>query len=88
MKCDEIEKKIIEIMNQVGMCVDDSIDFEHEDLVVNEYFHDSFQFISFIMDLEEYFGIALPDSYVGLEHFTSLKALACSIQDLLEEKID
>lgn len=78
-----IEKKIIEVMNQVGIFVDVGIDSNNDDINLRDYIFNSFQFISFVLELENCFNIALPDQYLQIDNFSSLKSLALNIEELI-----
>lgn len=71
-----IESKLAEIAEANGILVDD---FE---LNLIEYIPDSITFIAFIVAIEEEFDIELPDDFLLIERFGSLKELAMVINDL------
>lgn len=79
----EIEKKIVELLEEVGISIDNELDLEKEDIDLRECFVDSFSFISFVVELENTFDIAIPEEYTTMDHFSSLRALVIVIQDLL-----
>ena len=62
----DIKCKIIEALNNVGILVGVE-DFDMIDL--REYDMDSIMFVSFVVDLEEIFGISIPDEYLSLVCF-------------------
>lgn len=78
-----IEKEIIEVMNQVGIFVDVEIDSDNDDINIRDYIYNSVQFISFVLELENYFNIVLPDQYLDIDKFSSLKSLALNIEELI-----
>ena len=71
-----IESKLAEIAEANGILVDD---FE---LNLIEFIPDSITFIAFIVAIEEEFDIELPDDFLLIERFGSLKELAMVINDL------
>lgn len=84
MTIKEIADKILMIMEQSGMIIDTKVDIEKEDLDLRESIQESLQFAAFIMELESSFNISLPDEFMMFDNFSSLRAVANSISELLE----
>ena len=81
-----VENSIIEVMNQVGMFIDLNTDSDNDDVDLREFIQNSVQFISFVLELENVFNIVLPNQYLLIDNFSSLKAIALNIEELLLNK--
>ena len=68
----EFANKIIEILNEEGIY----IEYKGEDLDLREYIIDSLQYISFIVDIENLFGIEIPDEYLIYDSIASLHSFS------------
>ncbi len=77
---DEIKKKVIEIMEEVGVFIDGEVS-ENE---LNSYFDDSIHFMSFVVQLESEFQIEFPNEFLVFDSFNSLDNIAEMISQLLE----
>ncbi|MFR4135956.1 MAG: acyl carrier protein [Lachnospiraceae bacterium] len=75
------EKEIMEGINSVlheEMIFVDSID-EQTDL--REYIIDSIQFVNFIVDLENYFGIQIDDGYLNYDLLQSIGIIVNAVKN-------
>ena len=77
---DEIELKIIEALNNVGILFDAT---EFETLSFEEVIPDSLSFISFIVELEQIFNIEIPDEFLMPERISSFASIRDMIKGLL-----
>ena len=77
---DEIELKIIEALNNVGILFDAT---ELETLSFEEVIPDSLSFISFIVELEQIFNIEIPDEFLMPERISSFVSIRDMIKGLL-----
>lgn len=75
-----IESELVEIAEENGILIDD---FE---ISIMEYIPDSITFISFIVAIEEKFDIEMPDDFLLIEKFGSIKELATVINDIRTSK--
>lgn len=73
-------EKVIECLSNVGILIDD----QQEDVNVNEYDIDSITFISFIVEIENEFGIVIPDGYLYAEILQSLNGFVSFLDQLIE----
>ena len=80
MKTEEIRLKIEEALNNVGVFLSPE---ELEGNNIGDLISDSLTYISFIIELEDIFGIELPDEFLSPDKITSLDSLALSIQELM-----
>lgn len=75
------EKEIMEGINSVlheEMIFVDSVD-EQTDL--REYIFDSIQFVNFIVDLENYFGIQIDDGYLNYDLLQSIGIIVNAVKN-------
>ena len=75
------EKEIMEGINSVlheEMIFVDSVD-EQTDL--REYIIDSIQFVNFIVDLENYFGIQIDDGYLNYDLLQSIGIIVNAVKN-------
>lgn len=78
----EVKSAIIDELNNLGIIID-NLD-EDVDLLSLEI--DSITFITFVVALEERFGIQFPDEYLAMEVLNSLNGLANLVNTLLSNK--
>ena len=64
---------VLNILNEIGIAIDD--ENINSDFDLAEYFIDSIQFITFIVELEKELGFALPDDFLSLDKYRSFNAL-------------
>lgn len=69
-----IQNGIIECMKNIGIFVDEAGDFK-----IQEYIDDSITFLTFIIELEQKFGIEIPDSYLTMNELNTLS----DVRDLI-----
>lgn len=84
MENKEICDQVIEILNSIGITT--NVTDMETDIDINELISDSIQWISFIISLEDKFGIEWPDDFIMINNFISLKTIICFISDMLNEK--
>ena len=75
-----IESELVEIAEENGILIDD---FE---MSIMGYIPDSITFITFIVAIEEKFDIEMPDDFLLIEKFGSIKELATVINDIRTSK--
>lgn len=76
----EIEKRIIEAFNNIGILID--ID-EVNDISIEEILEDSLMFISFIVELEQIFSIEIPDNFLQPEKISSFESVKNMILEIM-----
>lgn len=70
---------VLHILNDLGILVDDlDCDFD-----LSEYFVDSIIFISFIVALEEYIQVELPEEFLLFESYCSFYAVCDALEILM-----
>lgn len=74
-----IEQRIIDALQRVGVFIENN----NNDVDLREYFANSLQFISAVLELETEFNIEFPDEYILIDKFASLKGLASEIEEFL-----
>lgn len=74
--------KIVECLEEVGVFCDTNCD----DIDLREYDIDSISFMSFVINLENEFGIIIPDYMVNYESFCSVAAVAKYIDETISFK--
>ncbi len=80
-----MRKKILYALEKIGIAIDDNE--KNSDFDLSEFFLDSIQFISFIVEMEEVIGIQLPDDFLLLEKYCSFNALCDVLSDITEKEI-
>lgn len=80
IKCCSTEK-LIEILNNLGIS-DEICDLT----LLTECLSDSIMFISFIVELEEYFSIEIPDEYLLFSEMECFNDVNNVVNMLLEDK--
>lgn len=75
------KKGIIICLNNIGVIVDN---LNLEDRVENHLI-DSISYISFIVELEQYFDIEIPDEYLGSQSIQSFRDVEEIIKIAVEE---
>lgn len=68
-----MREEVLHILDELGILIDEQEKDSDFDLM--EYFLESIQFISFIVEVEEYLGTELPDEYLLPERYRSFNAL-------------
>ncbi len=81
MSREEIKKGIITCFQNVGIMI--PLDDISDDLEIQEYIEDSIMFITMIIELENHFGIEIPDEYLLPEMLSNLGSLT----DIVEKKL-
>ena len=74
----ELDNKegIIVCLNNIGVIVDD-LDLEEK---VEDHLTDSVSYVSFIVELEQYFDIEIPDEYLGSQSIQSFRDIEAIIK--------
>lgn len=70
---------ILETLEEVGVFIDDY----EKDFSLEEYIEDSFQFISFIANLEEKLDIVFPLELINFEILKSFNGFCNSVKELI-----
>lgn len=76
----EIKKGIIEALENIGVFCD----CEDDDIQLQEVILDSIMCITFIIELENIFGIEIPDKYLNRDQLSDYKAIENLIYSLLQ----
>ena len=84
MSTNEIMNELIDVMKSTGMYIDLKIELDAKDTDIDmrEYIKDSFQYISFVVEVEEKFEVSLPEQLVVFENLSSLRSFANVIKEL------
>ena len=80
----EIKKQILSILSEMGNCID--LDSEQDDVNLELYIVDSLQFISFILEIEGFFEIEIPDEFINMNSLNSLNSFSELIELCVSEK--
>lgn len=80
---DNIKEEVVKILENNGVVVQMEND---GDAILDIADIDSITFISFIVDIENTFGIAIPDELLSLMIIQSLNGFVCVLSELLIEK--
>jgi acyl carrier protein len=80
-----MREAILKILNDMGIQIESREN--NDDFDLSELFLDSIQFISFIVDVEDYLQTSLPEEYLLIEKFRSFNAL-CDAWEYYVSKID
>ena len=78
MEFDKVKTTIIKLLENNGIIIESG----EEDLDLRNYSIDSIMFISFIIDVENEFAIAIPDEYLTIELLQSIDGLTNLIIEL------
>ena len=73
----ELKEKIYECLSNVG------IEMDYDDNNLNQYLQDSLVFISFVIELEEYFGVEIDETFFTEETFKTIDSLQNVVLNLL-----
>ena len=82
MEFDKIRKAILKLLENNGVVIES----DEGDLDLRNYSIDSILFISFIVDLENEFSIAIPDEYLTIELLQSIDGLTNLIIELINSR--
>lgn len=74
-----VKKKLHEVMDEVGIWMED----DETELKMSEIISDSFQYISFIVAVEQAFGVELPEEMLIIDELKSFNNFAECISQLL-----
>lgn len=74
-----LKEKIVQAINSVGLMYTRE---ELENETLGDLIPDSITYISFIVELEQIFGIEIPDEYLQPEKISSLDAVVDIIESL------
>ena len=77
----EIRDKIYELLDEVGAV---EIDGDGNKVLISDM--DSIQLISLVVEIEECFGIEIPDEYLVTEFFESVEHVIDIVQQLMNEE--
>lgn len=76
-----MKELIIETLEETGVFVPE----KYEDLSLEEYIEDSFQFITFISNLEERLDIEFPVELINFEVLSSFNGFCNSLEELIHK---
>lgn len=77
----EIRDKIYELLDEVGAV---EIDGDGNKVLISDM--DSIQLISLVVEIEECFGIEIPDEYLVTEFFESVEHVIDTVQQLMNKQ--
>lgn len=75
---------LLNALEEIGISVDDNE--RNADFDLSEFFIDSIQFISFIVEVEKRIGFELPDEFLFIEQYRSFNALCNALTDISENE--
>ena len=75
---------LLNVLDEIGIAIDDNE--RNMDFDLSEFFIDSIQFISFIVEVEKRLGFELPDDFLLIEQYRSFNALCNVLTDINENK--
>ena len=85
-----IEKIVLETLNEMGIYIDSSclLPCENDalppgDIDLHDYITDSIMFISFIVELEKRFGLEFPDELLFSDTLTSLSGFSYLLAEII-----
>ena len=84
MEFDKVKRTIVNLLENNGVIVE-SIE---EDIDLRSYSIDSIVFISFIVDLEQEFSIAIPDEYLTIGILQSIDGLTNLVIELINSGLE
>lgn len=83
MEVKEIEKIIYDVLQETGILIDRS----EEDIDLRDFFQDSVQYISFVVNLEQRLGIEIPDDMLLLDSMASFHNFCTRVCSLVNDSI-
>lgn len=78
-----MREAILNILDEMGILIDDKE--KESDFDLSEYFVDSVQFMTFLVEVEAYLGTDLPDDYLLFENYQSFNALCDAWEHIVSE---
>ena len=76
----EVRNTLLSIFEELGVIIE-----EEEDFDIQEYIVDSLVYMSFIVNMEQRFGIDIPDEFLLLSKMNSFNAYCESLLALINE---
>lgn len=76
----EVRKTLISIFEELGIIIE-----EEEDFDIQEYIVDSLVYMSFIVNMEQRFGIEIPDDFLLISKMNSFNAYCEILLTLINE---
>ncbi len=76
----EVRKTLISIFEELGIIIE-----EEEDFDIQEYIVDSLVYMSLIVNMEQRFGIEIPDDFLLISKMNSFNAYCESLLALINE---
>ena len=80
MEYSKIKTGVYNSLEKIGIYINQEID---EDMELENYIQDSLQFMSFIVELEQYFNVEIPDDLLLFEHFEKVSDVVNIISEIL-----
>lgn len=84
MLINDVSKKLVETLEEVGIVID--LSSYDDDFDLREYIEDSLVFISTIIHIEDNLGIEIPDELLSYDALLSFKAFTNTITELVSKK--
>ena len=81
-----MREAILNILDEMGILIDDKE--KETDFDLSEYFVDSVQFMTFLVEVEDYLGTDLPDDYLLFENYRSFNALCDAWEHIVSETVN
>ena len=75
---------LLNVLDEIGIAIDENE--RNTDFDLSEFFIDSIQFISFIVEVEKRLGFELPDDFLLIEQYRSFNALCNALTDISENE--
>ena len=76
-----IKDKVIECLRNIGIYVED----DEENFELDDYIAESFLFVSFLLEIEEMFGIEIPEEYLIIGSLRTLEDI-CNMIEVVTNK--
>ena len=81
-----MREAILNILDEMGILIDDKE--KDTDFDLSEDFVDSVQFMTFLVEVEDYLGTDLPDDYLLFENYRSFNALCDAWEHIISETVN
>ena len=81
-----MREAILNILDEMGILIDDKE--KDTDFDLSEYFVASVQFMTFLVEVEDYLGTDLPDDYLLFENYRSFNALCDAWEHIISETVN
>ena len=77
-----MKELLLNVLDEIGIAIDDNE--RNTDFDLSEFFIDSIQFISFIVEVEKRICFELPDDFLLIDKYRSFNALCSALTNINE----